>query len=142
LISSSPSGHFGSGEHIESDNVGPSGHFAQSQQGVMCEDLNPRSAGRNYSEILISFDFIDSINFVGSSQMIESDNVGSSEHSLESRKGVMSEDLNPSSSGRYSREILISFDFINSINIVGSVNVLKVTTWVHRVVLLNRCKES
>jgi hypothetical protein len=48
----------------------------------MSDDLKSISAGHDWSANLFSFDFINSINIVGSSEVIESDNVVSSGHSF------------------------------------------------------------
>jgi hypothetical protein len=72
-----------------------------------------------------SFNFINSINIVGSSDVTESDNVVSSCHFVQSMEGVMSDDLKSIGAGHDGSVNLFPFDFINSINIVGSTEVME-----------------
>jgi type IV secretory pathway VirB2 component (pilin) len=48
----------------------------------MSDDRKSIGAGHDWSSNLFSFDFINSINIVGSSEVIESDNMVSSDHSV------------------------------------------------------------
>jgi hypothetical protein len=65
-----------SSEIVESDNIGSSGHFVQSIDFAMSEDLKSIGEGHDLSQTPLSFDFIDSINIVVSSEIVESDNSG------------------------------------------------------------------
>jgi hypothetical protein len=77
---------------------------------TLSEDL--RSSKANY--------LINSINIVGSSDDIDRGHLGSPGQSAQSMEGVMSEYPRSSETCHDMTEKPISFDFINSINIVGS----------------------
>jgi hypothetical protein len=109
------SGEMGKTKHFFS-----SGRFVRSIDGVVSDDLKSSDLGHDWSGDLFSFDFINSINIIGSSEMIGSNNVGSSGHFVQSMERVMSEDLQPSGANCDGSGKHLSFDFINPISIVLS----------------------
>jgi hypothetical protein len=106
-----------SGEMGKTKNFGSLGHFVQSIDGVASDDLRSSDIGDDWNVDLFSFDLIDSMNIIGSSEMIGNDNVGSPGRFVQSTEGVVSEDLQSSGLSCDGSGKPLSLDFVNSLSI-------------------------